>query len=111
MVQEALIAAEELKKQGVSAKVINMHTIKPMDENLLVETARSSRGLVVCEEHSVIGGLGSAVAEILSEKHPAKICRIGVKNRFGQSGDEKDLLKEYALTSYDIISAAKEVIS
>jgi transketolase len=107
MVQEALKACEELKKMKISAQVINMPTIKPLDEGLLIEAARTTKGFVVCEEHSVIGGLASAIAETISEVHPTKILRIGVKNRFGQSGDEKDLLREYQLTSTDIIAAAK----
>ncbi len=110
MVEAALAACDQLKKEKISAHVINMHTIKPIDENLLIDAARKTRGLVVCEEHSVIGGLGSAVAEVLSEKHPAKVLKIGVKNRFGQSGDEKDLLKEYQLTSHDIVLAAKTLL-
>lgn len=110
MVQEALKARELLALEKISAKVINMHTIKPVDEALLIEAARKTRGLVVCEEHSVIGGLASAIAEVLSETHPAKILKIGVKNRFGQSGDEKDLLREYQLTSGDIVAAAKTLL-
>lgn len=107
MVQEALAAAEILKQEGVAARVINMHTLKPFDQDLLLEAARGTRGIVVCEEHSVIGGLGSAVAECLAESHPARIARIGVKNRFGQSGDEKDLLREYQLTVHDIVACAR----
>ena len=110
MVQEALKAQEELKKEKISARVINMHTIKPLDESLLTDAARETRGLVVCEEHSVIGGLASAIAEVLSETHPTKVITVGVKDRFGQSGDEKDLLREYQLTSHDIIAAAKSLL-
>ena len=105
MVQEALAASDELAKKKISACVINMPSIKPIDEALLIEAARKTKGLVVCEEHSVTGGLASAVAEVLSEKEPAKILRIGVKDRFGQSGDEKDLLREYQLTSGAIVAA------
>ncbi len=110
MVQEALAACEALSKEKISARVINMPTIKPIDEDILIEAARDTRGLVVCEEHSVIGGLASAVSEVLSEKHPSKILKVGVQNRFGQSGDEKDLLREYKLTSNDIVLAAKSLI-
>jgi len=110
MAREALAAYDALSKEKISARVINMPSIKPIDEELLIEAASSTRGFVVCEEHSVIGGLSSAVAEVLSEKHPARIVRIGVKNRFGQSGDEKDLIREYHLTSNDIVSAAKTLI-
>lgn len=111
MVQEALSAWEQLKKEGISATVINLHTVKPIDEELILDAARRTRGLVVCEEHSVLGGLASSVAEVLSEKHPAKILKVGVSNRFGQSGDEKDLLREYQLTSCDIVARAKSLLS
>ncbi|HAJ57769.1 MAG TPA: transketolase [Candidatus Omnitrophica bacterium] len=110
MVHEALSAWEQLKKENISAAVINIHTVKPIDEELIIDAARRTRGLVVCEEHSVIGGLASSVAEILSEKHPAKILKVGVRNRFGQSGEEKDLLREYQLTSGDIVARAKSLI-
>lgn len=111
MIREALAACEQLKKENISASVINLPTIKPIDAELLIEAARKTKGLVVCEEHSVIGGLASAVAETLSETHPAKIVRIGVKNRFGQSGEEKDLLREYQLTAHDIVLAAKTLLA
>lgn len=110
MVQEALKASEALRAEKISARVINIHTIKPIDEEVLLEAARETQGLVVCEEHSVIGGLASAVAEVISEKHPVKVLKIGVKNRFGQSGDEQDLLKEYQLTSHDIVALAKTLL-
>ncbi|HQP91718.1 MAG TPA: transketolase C-terminal domain-containing protein [Candidatus Omnitrophota bacterium] len=109
MVQEALLAYEQLKKEKISAKIINIHTIKPIDESIIIDAARSTKGIVVCEEHSIIGGLGSAVSEVLSEKHPSKVIRIGVRNRFGQSGDEKELMKEYGLTYQDIVLAAKSL--
>lgn len=110
MVQEALAAAEILGQEGIAARVINMHTVKPLDQELLLEAARGTRGIVVCEEHSIIGGLGSAVAELLAESHPSRMARIGVKNRFGQSGDEKDLMREYQLTAHDIAACAKSLL-
>jgi transketolase len=111
MVLEALKAADELAKKNISARVLSMTTVKPLDEAVLLSAARQTRGIVVCEEHSVIGGLGSAVTEYLCEAHPTKVLRVGVKNRFGQSGEEKDLLKEYRLTAADIITAAQAVIA
>jgi transketolase len=105
MVNEALIAAEILAKKGIQAKVINMHTIRPLDTRAIIEAATSTKGLVVCEEHSINGGLGSAVAEVVCENHPTKVLRVGVKNRFGQSGEPEELLKEYNLTSRDIEKA------
>jgi transketolase len=110
MVAEALKAHEELSKRKISARLINMSCVKPLDEALLLEAARQTRGFVVCEEHSVVGGLASAIAEYLSETHPSKVLRIGVKNRFGQSGDEKDLMKEYRLTAPDIVVAAESLL-
>jgi transketolase len=110
MIHEALKAQEVLAKEKISARVINIHTIKPIDEEILIRAAAETRGLVVCEEHSVIGGLGSAVAEVLSENRPTRVLRIGTKDRFGQSGDEKDLLKEYGLTACDIVALAKKIV-
>jgi transketolase len=110
MVLEALKARTELAAKGISACVINMASVKPLDEALIAEAAASTKGLVVCEEHSVTGGLGSAVAEFLAENGPARVVRIGVRNRFGQSGDESDLLKEYGLTVADIVAAAERLV-
>jgi transketolase len=106
MVNEALTAAESLAEKGIQAKVINMHTVRPLDTKAIIEAARSTRGIVVCEEHSITGGLGAAVTEVVCEQHPAKVLRVGVKNRFGQSGEPEELLKEYNLTSRDIEKAA-----
>jgi transketolase len=111
MVPEALAAAESLRAQGIKARVINMHTIKPLDEAAIIEAGKATKGIVTCEEHSVIGGLGSGVTQVLSEKLPAKVLCIGVKNRFGQSGEPADLLKEYGLTAIDIEKAVLDIIS
>lgn len=110
MLEQAIKAREILSKKKISAQVINMHSIKPLDEALLLKIAKKTKRLVVCEEHSVIGGLASAISEFLSETCPTKISRVGVKNRYGQSGDEKDLLAEYKLTCDDIVAAAEEVV-
>lgn len=110
MVKCAQEAAMLLKKEGISARVINMHTIKPLDNDLIVKAAKETRGIVVCEEHSVVGGLASAADDIVLEKHPTKILRVGVKNRFGQSGGTEDLLKEYNLTTKDIVKTVKQVL-
>ncbi|MGE5279366.1 MAG: transketolase family protein [Deltaproteobacteria bacterium] len=111
MVTAALEARALLEKKGISARVIDMASVKPLDEDLLRDAAASTRGIVVCEEHSVTGGLGSAVAEYTAERHPVRVARVGVKNRFGQSGDEPDLLKEYGLTAADIVAAAERVLA
>lgn len=106
LVNEALIAAAELLKKGIKARVINMHTIKPIDRDLLLETASLVRGIIVCEEHTISAGLASAIDEITAENFPVKVIRLGVKDRYGQSGEISDLLKEYNLTSRDIEKAA-----
>lgn len=110
MVHEALKAQEALAKEKISARVISMPTIKPLDGDLLLKAAHETKGFVVCEEHSVIGGLTSSCAEFLSEEYPTRIIGIGVRNRFGQSGDEKSLLKEYKLTFDDIVASAKTLV-
>ncbi len=106
MVQEALLAAKSLLTKGIKARVINAHTVNPQDRQTILKAAKETRGIVVCEEHTVIGGLASSIDEIVSENYPTRIVRVGVKNRFGQSGDPADLLKEYNLTSLDIEKAS-----
>lgn len=110
MVNEALIAAGNLLNKGIKVSVVNVHTIKPLDRDLILEVARQSSGIVVCEEHAVIGGLASSIDEVVAENHPIKVIRLGVKNRFGQSGEPAELLKEYSLTSTDIENAVLSVI-
>ncbi len=108
MVAEALRAAEILEKEGINAMVVNIHTLKPIDEDIILKAADCG-AIVTAEEHTVIGGLGSAVAEVLAEKKPTPMRRIGIKDKFGQSGKPDDLLKLYNLTAEDIANAAKEM--
>ena len=108
MVGEALKAAEDLKAEGISARVINMATIKPLDEELVLSAARECGRIVTCEEHSVIGGLGEAVCSLLAEKHPAPVRRIGVNDEFGHSGPAADLLKDFGLSAENIVKTVKE---
>lgn len=110
MVSAAYAAAMELKESGISARVIDIHTIKPIDKDIIVKAAKETKGLVVAEEHNIIGGLGSAVSEVLCENYPAKVKRVGVKDTFGESGSPAELLEKYGLTSRDIVKAAKEII-
>ena len=110
MVHQAQEAARLLSTQGISARVINMHTIKPLDIDIIVKAAKDTQGIVVCEEHSVVGGLASAVDEIVAERYPTKVIRVGIKHRFGQSGEPDDLLREYNLMPEDIVKAAKSII-
>lgn len=107
MVAKALEAAETLKAEGIDAEVINISTIKPLDNELVLASAKKTGKVVTAEEHSIIGGLGSAVCELLAEEHPVKVTRIGVKDVFGQSGSPAALLEHYGLTAADIVKACK----
>lgn len=109
MVYQAKLALEILKKENLKPYLVNIHTIKPIDEELILSLAQKTKGFVVCEEHSIIGGLGSAVAEVLSEKRPLPIKRVGIKDSFGQSGSPSELLKAYGLLPEDIAQAALEL--
>ncbi len=111
MVLEAVAAAENLRKKGVKARVINMHSIRPLDKEAILKAAEETGGIIVCEEHTVTGGLASSVDEVVAENHPTRVLRVGIKNRFGQSGDPADLLKEYNLTSVDIERVALACIN
>ena len=106
-VNETLIAAEKLAADGIEAKVINIHTIKPLDEELVVAAAKETGKVVTIEEHSVIGGLGSAVCDVLSEKAPTKVLKIGVNDVFGESGPAVELIKKYGLDSDSIYQKVK----
>lgn len=108
MVAEALKAAEELEKEGISVRVINVGTIKPLDGETIFKAAQETKFIVTAEEHSVIGGLGSAVSEFLSEVHPTKVKKVGIYDKFGQSGTGEELLQKYELTAEKLISVIKE---
>lgn len=106
-VRETILAAEELAKEGINAEVINIHTIKPIDEDIIIETAKKTGKVVTIEEHSIIGGLGEAVATVLSENCPTKMTRIGVRDTFGESGPALELLKKYELDCEGIVKQVK----
>ncbi|MBQ7328492.1 MAG: transketolase family protein [Oscillospiraceae bacterium] len=108
MVNEALVAAEELKEDGINAMVINMATIKPLDEELVIAAAKKCGKIITCEEHSIIGGLGEAVCAVLAEKCPTPVKRIGVNDEFGHSGPAAALLKQFGLCSENVVKVAKE---
>jgi transketolase len=110
MVGEALKASQLLADQGIDAGVINMSTIKPLDEEVLLLAARTSQVIVTAEEHSVIGGLGSAVSEFLSEHYPAKIKRIGIQDTFGRSGKPEILMKMFHIIADDIVKAVNDSV-
>lgn len=109
-VNEALIAAEQLKNEGIHARVINLCTIKPLDEELVVKAAKECGAVVTCEEHSILGGLGEAVAAVLGEQCPIPMRRVGVKDVFGHSGPAWELLEQFGLRSDAIIAAVKELV-
>ena len=110
MVHEALDAHDLLKEKGISARVINIHTIKPIDGDILEKAARETGAIVTAEEHNVIGGLGSAVCESLAETCPVPVLRIGTQDKFGKSGKPPLLLEEYELTAADIADKVEEAI-
>lgn len=110
MVQSAVEAKELLAKEGISARVIDIHTIKPIDVELITKAARETGAIVTAEEHNVVGGLGSAVAEVLVQHCPAPVRMVGVQDKFGKSGKPDKLLEMYGLTAANIVEKAKEVI-
>ena len=110
MVSKALEAAELLAQEGVSAAVVNISTIKPIDSHLIIKMAKETGAMVTCEEHNIMGGLGGAVAEVLVESAPIPMARVGVEDRFGESGLPDQLLEKYGLTKEHIVQKAKSVI-
>lgn len=108
VVQEALKAKEELEKEGINIRVIDMHTIKPIDKELIIKCAKETKKIITIEDHNIIGGLGTAVCEVLSTEYPAKVIRMGVKDTFGRSGKAEELLSYFELTARNIIEKVKE---
>lgn len=111
MVNEAILAHEALKEEGINARVINMSTIKPIDRDLIIKAAEETKAIVTAEEHSIIGGLGSAVSEVVGEECPVIVKKVGVKDTFGESGTPAELLKKYGLTAEEIVNAVKDAVS
>lgn len=111
MVAEALVSAEELKKDGINARVINIHTIKPIDKEIILKAARETGALVTVEEHNIIGGLGGAVSEVVCEEYPVPVYKIGVNDTFGMSGPALELLEKYGLTAKHITKKVKDIIA
>ena len=110
MVAEALSAAEKLKIEGIDLKVVNMHTIKPIDVQMIVNSAKETGAIVTAEEHQITGGLGSAVAEVLVQHYPCPMEMVAVKDSFGESGSPAQLLAHYGLKDVNIVEAVKKVI-
>ncbi|MBE6629708.1 MAG: transketolase family protein [Ruminococcaceae bacterium] len=111
MVDMALTAAELLKAEGISARVVNIHTIKPLDKEIIIDSAKATGAIVVAEEHNVIGGLGSAVTEAVCEACPVPVTRVGIEDQFGRSGKVPPLLELYGLTPANIVAKAKAAIA
>lgn len=102
-VAEALKAKEELENKGINIRVIDIHTIKPIDKDIIVKAAKETNKIITIEDHSIIGGLGTTVCEVLSENYPTKVIRMGIKDRFGTSGKAEELMKYFNITSEDIV--------
>lgn len=107
MVNEAVLAAQELEKDGIQARVLDIHTIKPLDEEIIIKAASETGKIVTAEEHSVIGGLGSAVAEVVAKNCPVKMAFVGQQDTFGESGKPDQLKEKYGMTAADIVAAVK----
>ncbi len=108
---EALQAANDLEKDGVAVRVVNLHTVKPIDRNLIIECARQTGAIVTAEEHQIYGGMGSAVAEVITKSFPVPMEFIGMDDSFGESGQPNELMNKYKMTATDIAEACKKVIS
>jgi len=111
MVYEAMIACDELKKDGIDARLINLHTPKPIDKECIIKCARETGAIVTAEEHTIAGGLGSAISEVVIENCPVPIKFVGIRDRFGLSGEPDELFEHFGLKAKDIIKAAKEAIA
>lgn len=102
-VSEAIKAKEELEKQGINIRVIDMHTIKPIDQDMIIKCAKETKRLISIEDHNIVGGLGSAIAEVLVDKYPTNLTRLGIKDTFGKSGKAEELMKYFGITAQNII--------
>lgn len=110
MVEAALEAKDILKADGINARVINIHTLKPIDKEIILKAAKETGVIVTAEEHSIIGGLGSSVSEVVCEEMPVPVLKVGIKDVFGESGKPSDLLEAYGLTANDIVSKVKKAL-
>ena len=106
-VQEALKAKENLEKEGINIRVIDMHTIKPIDKELIIKCAKETKKIITIEDHSIYGGLGSSVCEVLSENYPAKVIRMGIKDTFGESGKAEELMRHFKIDCNSIVEVVK----
>ena len=111
MVYRALEAAKQLKKEGISCRVVNMSSLKPIDKELIIDSAKKTGFIVTAEDHNIIGGLGGAVAEVLGENYPVPMVRVGIMDCFAESGDPKELAEKYGLDSKGIKKAVKKILN
>ncbi|MDI6871063.1 MAG: transketolase family protein [Bacillota bacterium] len=111
MVSQCLLAADELAKEGISARVINLHTLKPLDREAIVKAAQETGAIVTAEEHQLIGGLGAAVAEVVAEECPVPMAMIGIRDQFGESGSPEELLKLHGLTAGNVAQTARKLLA
>ena len=107
-VAEALKAKDELAKEGINIRVVDIHTIKPIDKEIIIKSAKETNKIITIEDHNIIGGLGTAVCEVLSEDYPKKVVRMGIKDKFGTSGKAEELMKYFKITSKDIVEEIKK---
>lgn len=110
LVWEALLAADQLEKEGIHARVINLHTIKPIDEEIIINAAKETGAIITAEEHQIHGGLGSAVAEVIVKHFPVPMDFIGIQDRFGESGKPDELMRKYGLTADNILEKSKKIL-
>ena len=110
IIRKYRITNKKIESEGIDARVINIHTIKPIDKDIIIEAAKETGSVVTVEEHSVIGGLGSAVCDVLAESYPVKVTKIGVNDVFGHSGPAVDLLKEFGLCADNIVDTVKKTL-
>ena len=111
MVYESLVACEILGKEGIDARLVNMHTPKPIYKDCIIKAAKETRAIVTAEEHTIAGGFGSAIAEVVAENYPVPVKFIGVRDKFGQSGEPEELFEHFGLKAKNIVQAAKEVMA
>ena len=111
MVYESMLACDELKKDGINARLVNMHTPKPIDKDCIIKCAKETGAIVAVEEHTIAGGFGSAIAEVVVENNPVPIKFVGIRDKFGQSGEPDELFEHFGLKSKNIVKAAKEAIA
>lgn len=108
-VAEAIKAQEELKQQEIDIRVVDIHTIKPIDREMIIRCAKETKKLISIEDHNIIGGLGSAISEVLTEEYPCKLLRLGIKDTFGKSGKAEELMQYFGITAKNIIDEIKNI--